>query len=75
MNAKRRKELRVVKTHISLAIDLLSDIIDDEQFALDNVPENLRESSSYNEKEDALDDLRDALSDLESADDSVSDML
>ena len=46
LNAKRRKRLKEVQDHISIAVSVLEDVIDDEQDSLDNTPENLQDSEA-----------------------------
>ena len=81
MNKQRRKQVaRVVAilseldtkkpvcdycNTIDSANELLQDVIDDEQFALDNMPDNLLFSQRYDDMNDGLMDLEGALSDLE----------
>ena len=75
MNAKRRKRLRDVADVLSGASGELENIIDEEQDCLDNTPESLQDTDSYCEREDFLDGMRDALDDLNSVINAVSDLL
>ncbi len=75
MNQKRRKALGNAKDHIVLAQDLISGVIDEEQEALDNTPENLQESNSYYERESLIDELEDVEYDLRATAETISNML
>lgn len=75
MNAKRRKRLKEVHDHLSSAADTLEDIVDEEQECLDNTPENLQESYAFAAREDLIDDMRDALEEIKSVMNTVSDLL
>ena len=61
MNAVRRDRARTVIDRlrdISISIEA---ILDDEQDALDNMPENLEGSERYSKMEDAVDSLASAM--------------
>lgn len=75
MNSERRKRLRAAKDHIMTAKDIISDVIDDEQYALNSVPDSLQASDAFEERENALDDLCDALDDLCSVEDAIASIL
>lgn len=53
MNLKRR-------TRLQEGIDILDEVIDEEQTAFDNMPENLQEAEKGQALEDGLDNLREA---------------
>lgn len=48
-------------------LDIVSIAADQEQYSLDNIPENLQESALYEKMEDAVSDLEDACNDIEEA--------
>ncbi len=73
MNDKRRKRLSEASSLLSRASDIISDVIDEEQDCLDNMPENLQYSDRYESMEAAIDRLNDALSELASVEDSLSE--
>ena len=67
MNKQRRKS---ISENISLLEDIKSnieDILSDEEFAFDNMPENLQGSLRGEESETAIDLLSSAIDDLENA--------
>lgn len=64
MNKKRRKELRIALEHVSAAAHMVESILQEEQDAIDNWPENLQGSDRYYDAEETqrhLEDLRDSL--------------
>ena len=71
MNDKRRKRLSEASALLSRASDIISDVLDEEQDCLDNMPENLQYSDRYENMEAAVDRLNDALSELDSAENSL----
>lgn len=73
MNDKRRKRLSEASALLSRASDIISDVLDEEQDCLDNMPENLQYSDRYESMEAAVDRLNDALSELASVEDSLSE--
>ena len=67
MNKQRRKS---ISENISLLENIKSnieDILSDEEFAFDNMPENLQGSLRGEESETAIDLLSSAIDDLENA--------
>ncbi len=71
MNDKRRKRLSEASALLSRASNIISDVLDEEQDCLDNMPENLQYSDRYESMEAAVDRLNDALSELDSAENSL----
>lgn len=67
MNRHRRDELFKARHHLGVAIDIIERVADQEQDALDNIPENLQYSSRYEQMEDAISTMEDICADLESA--------
>ena len=75
MNSKRRKRLRDACNHLNIAVEVLEDIVSEEQDCLDNTPENLQESEAYADREDMIDGMQDAIDDIKSSVDTLSEML
>ena len=71
MNDRRRKRLSEASALLSRASNIISDVLDEEQDCLDNMPENLQYSDRYESMEAAVDRLNDALSELDSAENSL----
>lgn len=71
MNKLRRSKLSEAIVHLDSAIQIISDVRDDEQDAMDNIPENLQSSDMYNDMENAVDTMEDAIDELE----NISDCL
>ena len=67
MNNKRRKEISKIVSTLEDVRDRLSDIVDEEQCAFDNMPESIQGSDRGCESEEAIDCLNDALDSIESA--------
>lgn len=74
MNNKRRKEIKscivaLCKTNsnIDVVLENLNDILMDEDYYRDNMPENLQGGIRYEESEEASDYLNDAISYLTDA--------
>ena len=73
MNDKRRKRLSEASSLLSRVSDIISDVMYEEQDCLNNMPENLQYSDRYESMEAAVDRLNDALSELASVEDSLSE--
>ena len=67
MNNKRRAEIQKASDLLTQAKDIVSSVRDEEEWALDNMPENLQGSERYTVMEEALDALNDAESSIEEA--------
>ena len=67
MNNQRRKEISKIVSTLEDVRDRLSDIVDEEQCAFDNMPESIQGSDRGCESEEAIDCLNDALDSIESA--------
>ena len=67
MNNKRRKEISKIVSTLEGVRDRLSEVVDEEQSAFDNMPESLQGSDRGCESEEAIDCLNDALDSVESA--------
>lgn len=67
MNKKRRKEISKIVSTLEDVRDRISEVIDEEQCAFDNMPESIQGSDRGCESEEAIDCLNDALDSVESA--------
>ena len=65
MNAERRRKIKYVLDDIDNVIVTLTEIRDEEQASLDNMPENLAFSDKYSEMEDNIQALDDAIEALD----------
>lgn len=83
MNAKRRKSLRAIITRLeqleglrSEIQELLEEVQDEEQEALDNMPESLREGERGQQMEEYIDTMAGVVGDLDCMDlDGLADQL
>lgn len=82
MNKNRRKAIQdvIYKIHEleSTMINILDDIEaikNEEEEYLNNIPENLQNSSKYETAENAVNELESAYNDFENAKDSLDDVL
>lgn len=75
MNDVRRKTLRKVIELIEECQDMLEDIRDEEDEYLNNIPINLQNSERYEISEDAIYEMDDAISSLESAVDCIEGII
>ena len=66
MNYDRRRRLKIVLRRLNEASSILSGVIDDEQDALDNTPENMQDGYKFQEREEYLDTLGDFSEELDS---------
>lgn len=60
MNRKRRKKISDIIIILEACIDSLQNVMNEEQDALDNIPESLQYSDKGNLMEDAIDTLQNA---------------
>lgn len=67
MNNKRRKEISKIVSALEDVRDRLSEVVDEEQSAFDNMPESIQGSDRGCESEEAIDSMNDALDSIESA--------
>lgn len=61
MNKKRRTQIKEVYAALRDTTDNLEGILTEEQFTLDNLPENLQESERAETAENAIDKMDNAL--------------
>lgn len=67
MNNKRRKEISKIVSTLEDVRDRLSEVVDEEQIAFDNMPESIQGSERGCDSEEAIGYLSDALDSVESA--------
>ena len=67
MNNKRRKEISKIVSTLEDVRDRLSEVVDEEQSAFDNMPESIQGSDRGCDSEEAIGYLSDALDSVESA--------
>ena len=67
MNNKRRKEISKIVSTLEEVRDRLSEVVDEEQSAFDNMPESIQGSDRGCDSEEAIGYLSDALDSVESA--------
>lgn len=68
MNSDRRKRIKTVIQTIQTCTDIIDMVRDEEETAMDNMPENMQDSDRYSAMEDAVTNLEDA---IEALDESV----
>lgn len=71
MNKQRREDLRGVLSLLISAIGIVQRVCDKEEDCMDSYPENLQGSERYEQMEDAVDNLNEALEKLGEAKESV----
>jgi len=67
--------LNRAKNMLSSAATLVSTVIDQEEDALDNTPENLQYSETYEKREAAIDALNDASESIDTAIEKIGDAI
>jgi vacuolar-type H+-ATPase subunit E/Vma4 len=73
MNKSKRDKLAKVRDLLNQASNIVSEVLDDEQDCLDNMPENLQFSDRYERMEAAISNLEDGLNSIESAENYIAD--
>ena len=71
MNNIRRKQIASIKEDISIIMDRLREVLDDEQCYYDNIPENLTCSERAEASEEAIGVMEEIVDNLEEAVDSL----
>lgn len=74
MNKERKKQIQKIIIQLNCCSGNLEDINFDESFARDNIPENLQEGESYRKSADCSDIIEDAISDIRSAVSSLEEI-
>ena len=73
MNKTKRDRLKTVRNLLNQASNIVSEVLDDEQDCLDNMPENLQYSDRYERMEAAISNLEDGLNSIEPAEKYIAD--
>lgn len=73
MNNQKREKLKLARSYLSKASDIISNVFDDEQDCLDNMPENLQYSDRYERMEAAVNKLEDGLNNIEAAEECLEE--
>lgn len=66
LNKKRREKLLEAVKILGKALDIVLSVLDDEQDALDNTPENLQNSDAFYHKEETISRLEEASENIRS---------
>ena len=74
INKKRRESLRAAHSLLERAYNIVTFAKDEEENAIDNVPENLQSSDRYEQMEDAAELLSDAEDCIETAINKIADV-
>lgn len=75
MNKERRGSLKRASGLLDRAIDIIRDAKSEEQYCLDNLPENLQNSERYENMESVIDSLEDALDKIDDAKESIGEAI
>lgn len=75
MNKERRRVLTVALRHLSIAVDLIKQVLDEEKDALSNVPENLQESDRATTMDSTIDSLYDIIDDMNDIAERINDVI
>jgi len=75
MNKERRERIRGIISTIKVAAEEVEKVKDDEEFAYDNMPENLQYSMRGEDSQEAIEALDNALDQLCEAIDSLEEVL
>lgn len=75
MNKERRTQIKKLTNELEDVKTKLKYILRKEEGILDNIPENLQGTDRYSESENAIDALDDVVDDLESAIESLNEII
>ena len=75
MNKERRERLKCTLDALEAALDELECIQEEEEEALDNLPENLRESERASQMDYNIEEISNAVADMKQALESLQDLL
>ena len=67
MNKERRNKIQQVIDNINSVREKLQEVLDDEQFAFDSMPENLQYSMRGEESQEAIDYMNEVIEYLDNA--------
>ena len=74
MNKERRNKIKKIIQEIERIKNNLQTILQDEEFAFDNMPENLQSSMRGEESEEAIECISEAVDNLEETVDKLSEI-
>ena len=74
MNKERRKQIAAVVSQIETALTQLEALRDEEQDYMDNMPESLQGSTKYEDAEQAVSDMDEALDGLQEASNTLGNI-
>ena len=75
MNATRRNTLKKAIELLQNALDIVEAAQSEEQYCLDNIPENLQDSDRASAMEEAIDNLQSAMDCIEEAKENINDAM
>ena len=75
MNKKRRELLQSAKPFLTQAANIIERAAEQESDCIDNVPENLQDTDSYEKMEKAVESLEAALEHIESANECIDEAI
>ena len=74
MNKQRRTEIKNIIAELENIKTKLDNVFSEEQYAFDNMPENLQYSMRGEESQEAIDYMSEAVSNIEEAIDQLEDI-
>lgn len=74
MNKQRRMEIKNIIAELENIKTKLDNVFSEEQYAFDNMPENLQYSMRGEESQEAIDYMSEAVSNIEEAIDQLEDI-
>ena len=74
MNKAKRKELSRAYDMLESAADIVRGVVFDETICLDNMPENLQSSQRYEDMENAVSTLEEAVYKIEGAQSDIEEL-
>ena len=75
MNKKRRELLQSARPFLTQAANIIERAAEQESDCIDNVPENLQDTDSYEKMEKAVESLEAALEHIESANECIDEAI
>ena len=73
MNNRKREMLKIARSYLNKASETVSNVLDDEQDCLNNMPENLQYSDKCERMESAIDKLEEAIDNIERAEECLEE--
>ena len=74
MNKERKSKIKLYKSMIGDILNKLNGLLDEEQDYYDNIPENLQSSLKADISQDAIEELEEAISNLNDAIDHLDNI-